>query len=159
MCSPNTSTLEAMRTQGTLIPMRHDVTQRSKLHESNWQIAIWLFGRLTRAVGSALFSNLFAVRTRRVAEACRREKRPDRKMGNGEWGIRRQSDLATGRRGDREHQHHRIFLSLCRPVAPAPPPPVSPSTIPRLQHSPLPALPPHSPSRNAMFDGVKIELL
>jgi hypothetical protein len=34
------------------------MTQRSKLHESNWQIAIWLFGRPTRAISSALFNSL-----------------------------------------------------------------------------------------------------
>ncbi|HEY7184440.1 MAG TPA: hypothetical protein VIC84_23590, partial [Blastocatellia bacterium] len=48
-------------------PLRHDATQRSKLHESNWQIAIRLFGRPMRAIGSALFDSI------RCQNAARRE--------------------------------------------------------------------------------------
>jgi hypothetical protein len=67
-------TLEAMRTQGKLQVVRfpevacrliwaHEslrlaTTRSSKDHESNWQIAIWLFGRLKRAIGSTLLYSL-----------------------------------------------------------------------------------------------------
>src|SRR5262245_10651235 len=49
------------------------------------------------------------------------------RKGNGEGRTRGQGDGgrgdgATGRQG--EHQHHRIFLSLCRPVAKSPRPPL-----------------------------------